>query len=181
VPCASASRDGPTCGSIVPLDTAQFPENPRATWLTSSAGRDRCQSSVAKVVLGLPRELFRQSPAVMRRTSSAFLLLESEMSLVDSTVVTGRERGGRRDRHAAMPGIADRCCGADDEHVAAVAIGDDLPLHTWTCRAPAGTTEADSAPLAAAGAIADARERRLALSATSPDGSIFFRTSAISP
>ena len=70
------------------------------------------------------------SASRMRRTSSASCSSSATMSLLISTVLSGsRNRlAPLVDAPCTMPGIAAAVLGLDDEHVAAVALGDDLIL-----------------------------------------------------
>ena len=125
------------------------------------------------------------SASRMRRTSSASCSSSATISLLISTVLSGS-----RNRLAPlaelpwmMPGIADAVLGLDDEHVAAVAVGDDLVLQVLrgvlaaqerlerAAQPRRAAFAADRGPPAVPGWRGPA---------TSPDGSILSRTSAIS-
>ena len=108
------------------------------------------------------------------------------MSLLISTVSSGSTNrlAPLAEPPCTMPGIAAAVLGAHHQHVAAVAVGDDLLLQVL--RRVASAQERRRAWSAASRFCLRSRSRMLAsaglaLSATSPDGSILRRTSAISP
>ena len=122
------------------------------------------------------------SASRMRRTSSASCSSSATMSLLISTVLSGsRNRlAPLVDAPCTMPGIAAAMLGLDDQHVAAVALGDDLILQVLRRLLAAQVRlERAAQPRALlAQPVADPLSSGLASSTTSPDGSIFSRTCA---
>ena len=105
-----------------------------STSIEKRARACRTSSSVAASTVRSDRRARRRNASVsasrMRRTSSASCCSSATMSLLISTVLSGsRNRlAPLPELPCTMPGIDAAMLGADDQHVAAVAVGDDLLL-----------------------------------------------------
>ena len=156
-------------------------ENRARAWITSSSV---ATSTVRRSSSGRPRNAIgqrQQDAADLLR----LLLLERDDVVVDLDGAQRLEEQARAAGRAAVHDARNRgsMLGAHDQHVAAVAIGDDLLLQILR-RVRAAQVRLERRPQLRALAAQASRMRAssgLALSATSPDGSILRRTSAISP